>query len=94
LYKYKTEPTTALKSHGKMYQQLRALLKLACMGKDGVPGNSSPCTRVLRRMCRRMTLQEFDDFSGISRYCLSLHCSSSHLSNTDNVWPRFLCLSA
>ena len=52
LYKYKTEPTTALKPRGKVYHQLGALLEPAfwpgstehSLRKDGVPRHSSPRT--------------------------------------------------
>ena len=58
LYKYKTEPTTALKPRGKVYHQLGALLEPTfwpgstehSLRKDGVPRHSSPRTSTLRQI--------------------------------------------
>lgn len=71
LYKYKTEPTTALKSRGQVYHQLWALLEQTSWpgsthrssGHHGVPGNPSPRTSILMQTFRRVKLERACHFS-------------------------------
>lgn len=99
LYKYKTESTTALKSCGKMYHQLWALLEQTSWpgstehssGHDGFPGNSSPHVSILRQTFRRVKLRRARHFPRnqevFSYLYFCIHCLLPCLTQT------FVCVS-